>query len=246
MPGMEVFIILPARPPASYSPKPKVAFRPIHVRSTKSATNEAGLCMKGQRPESGVRRLKPKTIDLRGPSAVPDRFTTFQAGMCMKTNNRVRSPGYGVRSRKPNSIDSSGPSTVPDRFATFQAGMCMKTKETVRSPKLKGLRSWLRLFCLLAPHSCSSKIQVQPEMLMKTNDRKKRTRGYGTRGVQIPASALQGTSASVQRGVQAPVTGYPGNMLKTKVRQNPITHHKSPIANALAPDSWLLTPALQK
>ena len=35
-------------------------------------------------------------------------------------------------------------------------------------------------------------------------------------------------------------------MLKTNVRQNPITHHKSPFANALIPGSLLLTPVLQE
>jgi hypothetical protein len=89
-------------------------------------------------------------------------------------------------------------------------------------------------------------MKVQPEMLLKTHDREHGTREYGTRGVQILASALQGTLAPVERGAHAPVTGYPGNMLKTKVRQNPIAHHKSPFANALAPGSLLLTPVFQK
>ena len=48
----------------------------------------------------------------------------------------------------------------------------------------------------------------------------------------------------MERGAHTPVTGYPGNMLKTKVRQNPITHHKSPFANARAPDSCLLASLL--
>jgi len=90
--------------------------------------------------------------------------------------------------------------------------------------------SWLLTLAL-------QKMKVQPEMLLKTHDREHGTRGYETRGVQILASALPGTLAPVERGAHAPVTGYPGNMLKTKVRQNPITHHQSPFAHAVAPDS---------
>jgi len=68
---------------------------------------------------------------------------------------------------------------------------------------------------------------------MKTKDRQYGTWGYGTQGVQTLACAPQGTLVPVERSAHAPVTGYPGNMLKTKVRQNPITHRKSPFANAL-------------
>ena len=75
---------------------------------------------------------------------------------------------------------------------------------------------------------------------MKTKDREDGAREYGTRGVQIPASALQEDPAPVEPGAHAPVTGYPGNMLKTNVRQDPITHHQSPFANALTPGSLLL------
>ena len=71
-------------------------------------------------------------------------------------------------------------------------------------------------------------MKVQPEMLLKTHDREHGIREYGT------------------RGAYAPGTGYPGNMLKKKSRQNPITHHQSPFANALTPGSLLLTPALKK
>ena len=78
-------------------------------------------------------------------------------------------------------------------------------------------------------------MKVQPEMLMKTKDREQGTREYWTTGVPILAFALPETLAPVERGAHAPVTGYPGNVLKTKVRQNPITHHQSPFANALAP-----------
>ncbi len=88
---------------------------------------------------------------------------------------------------------------------------------------------------LLAP--AFQEMKVQPEMLLKTQDREHGTREYGTRGVQILASALPGTLATVERGAHAPVPGYPGNMLKTKIRQNPITRHQSPFAHAVAPHS---------
>ncbi len=83
-------------------------------------------------------------------------------------------------------------------------------------------------------------MKVQPEMLLKTQDRENRTREYGTRGGQILASALHGRLVPVERGAHVPVTGYPGNMLETKARQNPISNHKSPFTNALTPVSSLL------
>ena len=85
---------------------------------------------------------------------------------------------------------------------------------------------------ILDPRSCLptrafQQMKVQPEMLLKTHDRDHRTREYGI------------------RGAHAPVTGYPGNMLKTKVRQSPITHHKVLFTNALAPDSCPLASLVQ-
>ena len=80
-------------------------------------------------------------------------------------------------------------------------------------------------------------MKVHPEMLLKTHDREHGTREYGTRGVPILAYALPGTLGRVKQAAHTPVTGYPGNMLKTRARQNPITHHKSLFANALAPYS---------
>ena len=111
-----------------------------------------------------------------------------------------------------------------------QPEMLLKTKEGVRSPRSEvqsretsaaGVPVLTPGSLLLAP--VLQEMKVHPEILLKTHDRE-----HGT------------------RGAHAPVTGYPGNMLKTKVRLNPITHHKSPFANPLTPDSLLLTPALKK
>ena len=83
-------------------------------------------------------------------------------------------------------------------------------------------------------------MQVHPEMLLKTHEREHQTREHGIPGVQILACAFQGARAPVEPGARAPVTGYPGNVLKTKVRKNPFTNHKSLFVNALAPYSRLL------
>jgi hypothetical protein len=78
-------------------------------------------------------------------------------------------------------------------------------------------------------------------MSMKTKDREN-----GTRGVPVLACAPQGTPAPEEQGAHAPVTGYPGNVLKTKALQSQFTHRQSSFANALALGSLLLTPALQE
>ena len=144
----------------------------------------------------------------RGPGVRREK-TTFQAGMCMKTNEGARSPRSGVRSRKASA-----------------AGAHVLTPGSL----------------LLTP--VLQEMKVHLEMLLKTHDREHGIREYGTRSAQILApdsgllaSLLQGTQALVERGADAPVTGYPGNMLKTNMRQNPITDHQSPFANALAPCS---------
>jgi len=158
----------------------------------------------------------------------------------MKTKKTVRSPRSEVRRSEPK-VPEWGKFSPRHQIRTFQPGMCMKTNDTVRSPEPQNVR---RRQVILAPDSwlptpAFQQMKVQPEMLMKTNDREHGMREYGTRGVQILASALQGTLAPVEWGAHAPVTGYPGNTLKTKVRQNPITHHKSPFANALTSGSRL-------
>jgi hypothetical protein len=91
--------------------------------------------------------------------------------------------------------------------------------------------------------SCSQKMKVQPEMLLKINDREHRTRGVPILASDscLLASLLQGTQAPVERGAHTPVTGYPGNMLKTKVRRT-----QSPITNRHSPMPWLPTPHFKK
>ena len=96
----------------------------------------------------------------------------------------------------------------------------------------------MRLFELLTP--VLQEIKVQPEMLLKTRHREHGTREYGTRGVPILAYALPGMLGRVKQGAHTPVTGYPGNILKTRVLQNPFDHHPPSFANSLSPDSRLL------
>ena len=131
-----------------------------------------------------------------------------------------------------------------------QPEICMKTKdrENAQAPRRadSGRFSWSFVpewhsgSSLLAPVSRLlhfKKMKVQPEMLLKTHDRQHGTRDTGR--VDSSLCPPRNAGPPVQQGAPAPVTGYPGNMLKTKVRQNPITHHKSPFANALSPDSAL-------
>ena len=89
--------------------------------------------------------------------------TTFQAGMCMKTNEDVRSPRSDVERllRVARSILNPGSlllTPVPQEMKVHPE-MLLKTKESVRSPKSKGVCGG----CadsdsrLLTPDSCSSR-----------------------------------------------------------------------------------------
>ena len=178
---------------------------------------------------------------------MPSGKTTFQAGMCMKTNRRTRCQVPGVRCQgvHPDSqVQARGLATVRSEKPTFQAGMCLKTNDRVRSPRfeVRSRKASAAGAPVLTPGSLLltpvlQEMKVQPEMLLKTHDREHGTREHGVRGVKILASFLKGTPARVEPGAHASVTGYPGNMLKTNARQNQITHHKSLFANALAPYS---------
>ncbi len=141
-------------------------------------------------------------------------------------------------------VPAGGLATARSEKTTFQPGMYMKTKNTVRNPRSevrslgsKGLcglcaysDSWL-----LTSDSCASTNEGATGDVVENTRSGSRKTEHGMRGVQILASAFQGTLAAVERGAHASVTGYPGNMLKTRARQNPITNHKSLFANALAP-----------
>ena len=177
---------------------------------------------------------------------MPSAKTTFQAGMCMKTK-RTRCRVSGARCQGCSSSLGSPGRRVRDvrrEYTTFQAGMCVKTKDTVRSSgsRVRSQKAPAAGAPILTPGSLLltpvlQEMKVHPEMLLKTHDREHGIREHGIRGVQILASAFQGTLAPVERSAHASVTGYPGNMLKTNARQNQITHHKWLLANALAPCS---------
>ena len=82
-------------------------------------------------------------------------------------------------------------------------------------------------------------MKVQPEMLLKTQDRENRhgNTGHGA-GKFWHLLSTEGWSPWSRRACAG--AGYPGNMLETKARQNPISNHKSPFTNALTPVSSLL------
>ena len=195
-------------------------------------------------------------VSASGQGTVRSEKTTFQAGMCMKTK-RTRCQVSGARcqgARLGQEVPAGGCERPTSEKTTFQAGMCKKTKNTVRSPRseVRSSKGPADGAPVLTPGSllltpALQEMKVQPEMLLKTHDREHGTRDTGTRdrrGVQILASAFQGTLASAERGAHASVTGYPGNMLKRKGTPEP--NRQSQMAIRQCPGSLLLTPVFQE
>ena len=92
--------------------------------------------------------------------------------------------------------------------------------------------------------SALQEMKVRPEMLMKTNEPEHGTREYGTRGVQIPASALQETLAPCGAGRACACDGIFWEHAENKGTPEP--NHPSQIANRQCHGSLLLTPAPQE
>ncbi len=185
-------------------------------------------------------------IDDSGGRGSNCQKTTFQAGMCMKTKNEVsgarcKVSEYLSRLWNPDRRFGRARIELPENDVPSRNVYENKVhgpKSEVRSPKSKGLGggcaysdSWL-----LAPDSCTSRNEgvtgdVDENKGPGTWDRGILDTGRRRFWLLLPKDRWP----SVERGAHAPVMGYPGNMLKIRVRQNPITHHKSPFANALAP-----------
>ena len=183
-----------------------------------------------------------------------------QPEICMKTKDRQnehapthvdsgrfswsfvpeRHSGSSLLSLDPGTSKNAG--ATGDMYENKGSGECTSAENVLIPGDSVGASSQSGI---LAPRSCLPPPALQ-ENEGATGDvvenTRSATRDTGTRDTGRVDSSLcppRNAGPPVQQGAPAPVTGYPGNMLKTKVRQNPITHHKSPFANALSPDSAL-------
>ncbi len=157
---------------------------------------------------SGVRcRVSGCSSWLGGPGRrvrdLRSKKITFQAGMCMKTKNTVRSPRSEVRSR--NAPVAGTPALIPSSLLLTPAfqemkvhpEMLLKTKENIRSPKSKCPCGWYACSdpssLLLTP--AFQDMKVHPEMLLKTKDGKKEGIRYQVSGVRkVSGSAREETT----------------------------------------------------